>query len=270
MPPLVSRGVTDENAAGMTRPPDELRVLDVLETLGCVETADELICWSRGPLHAVLPHDVAFFTSGVLIGERRLREDIHRNFPVEYLEHFREADGVCLTPTMKLAFETNRAQVFEPGMDARFSSAQLETFRSFELRNILAHGWMERDTGFATYFSLNRVNGPLRPWHARLLRLVTPQISFALARIRAKERTAHAALERAALPRLTPREIEVLRLLPDGHSNYAIGTILGCRERTVQKHLEHIYPKLDVVTRAQAVHWWMAIGRRHLDTDRPS
>ena len=250
---------------------DTSRVLDVLETLGEVQTAADLICWSRSSLDAVLPHDVAFFTRGVLIGaRRRFREDIHRNFPLEYLEDFRESDGLCLTPTMRRVFETKRAQVFEPGVDARFTSVQLQAFHRFELRNILAHGWVDEDTGLATYVSVNRVEGPLRPWHGRLLELITPHVSFALARIRAQERMDLAATKRVALPRLTPREIEVLRLLPEGHSNFVIGAILGCAETTVKKHLEHIFPKLNVGTRAQAVHWWTTVGLRHLDMQRPS
>ncbi len=247
---------------------DAGRVLDALETLHSVESANDLVCWSGSLFRAVLPHDTAFFTCGVVRGERRwLREDIHRNCPVEYLEHFRQTDGLCLTPTMKLAFQTHRPQLFEPGMDARFTSAQLEAFRSFELRNILAYGWVNQDSGFATYVSVNRVSGPLRPWHARVLQLVTPQISFALARIRARERS-DPAPEQRNLPRLTPKEIEILRLLPEGRSNFAIATILGRKELTVKKQLESIYRKLDVATRVQAAHWWTTVGRRHHDSDR--
>jgi DNA-binding CsgD family transcriptional regulator len=49
-----------------------------------------------------------------------------------------------------------------------------------------------------------------------------------------------------------------------------IGAILGCAEMTVKKHLEHIFPKIDVVTRAQAVAWWTTVGIRRLEIDRPS
>jgi len=253
---------------------DELRILRALDALRSVETPADLIGWSEGPLHAVLPHDVALFSSGVLReGRRRLREDIHRNFPVEYLDHFRQTDGLCLTPTMKRVFQTRRAQVFEPGMDPRFTTAQLETFRRFGLRNIVAHGWIEETTGFTTYVSLNRLHASPGPRHTRVLELLTPQISVTLARVQCNERRSTAAVPGAghgAAPRLTPKELEIVRLLPAGHTNYAIAVILGRQEKTVKKQLEHIYRKLDVVTRVQAAHWWTTVGRSSFETASPS
>jgi len=51
---------------------------------------------------------------------------------------------------------------------------------------------------------------------------------------------------------LTPRESEVLAWVAKGKTNADIGTILGLSDRTVQKHLEHIYQKLGVETRTTA------------------
>ena len=52
---------------------------------------------------------------------------------------------------------------------------------------------------------------------------------------------------------LTDRECEVLAWLTKGKTNRDIGDILGISPRTVNKHLEHIYIKLGVETRAAAV-----------------
>jgi len=53
--------------------------------------------------------------------------------------------------------------------------------------------------------------------------------------------------------RLSAREREVLRWVAEGKTNPEIGVILGISPRTVQTHLEHVYGKLGVVSRAQAV-----------------
>ena len=53
--------------------------------------------------------------------------------------------------------------------------------------------------------------------------------------------------------RLTRRELAVLGLLADGLTAVAIGRRLAIRERTVHKHLEHAYTKLDVTDRLSAV-----------------
>ncbi len=58
-----------------------------------------------------------------------------------------------------------------------------------------------------------------------------------------------ARLEEAAL---TPREREVLTWVARGKTNRDIADILGMSHRTVNKHLEHIFEKLGVETRAAA------------------
>ena len=48
---------------------------------------------------------------------------------------------------------------------------------------------------------------------------------------------------------LTRRELEVVRLVAEGHTNREIAAALVLSERTVAKHLDHIFAKLDVSTR---------------------
>lgn len=52
---------------------------------------------------------------------------------------------------------------------------------------------------------------------------------------------------------LTVREAEVLMWVAQGKTNRDVGEILGSSPRTVNKHLEHIFEKLGVATRAAAV-----------------
>lgn len=63
---------------------------------------------------------------------------------------------------------------------------------------------------------------------------------------------------RSNRPRLTPREREVLTLLATGATNSEIADSLFVSEATVKTHLVHIFEKLDVTSRGQAVH----AGRR--------
>jgi DNA-binding response OmpR family regulator len=51
---------------------------------------------------------------------------------------------------------------------------------------------------------------------------------------------------------LTPRELDVLAWIARGKTNRDIADILGMSPRTVNKHLEHIFVKLGVETRAAA------------------
>jgi DNA-binding NarL/FixJ family response regulator len=52
---------------------------------------------------------------------------------------------------------------------------------------------------------------------------------------------------------LTPRELSTLQLIADGRSNKEIASELGISERTVKTHLGHLFDKLGVTSRTEAV-----------------
>jgi DNA-binding CsgD family transcriptional regulator len=55
--------------------------------------------------------------------------------------------------------------------------------------------------------------------------------------------------------RLTPRELQVLRLVAAGKTNAAVAAKLFLSERTVERHLSNIFAKLDLSTRTAATAW---------------
>ena len=54
---------------------------------------------------------------------------------------------------------------------------------------------------------------------------------------------------------LTPREVQVLRLVATGMTNRAIAAELVLSERTVDRHVSNIFTKLGVSSRAAATAW---------------
>jgi two-component system NarL family response regulator len=52
---------------------------------------------------------------------------------------------------------------------------------------------------------------------------------------------------------LTPREMTTLRLMADGKSNKEIASELSISERTVKTHLGHLFEKLGVTSRTEAI-----------------
>ena len=54
---------------------------------------------------------------------------------------------------------------------------------------------------------------------------------------------------------LTRRELEILRLVADGHSNAQLAGMLWVTDHTVKFHLSNIYQKLDVTNRTEASRW---------------
>ena len=59
--------------------------------------------------------------------------------------------------------------------------------------------------------------------------------------------------ERVTRIQLTPRELSALRLMADGKANKEIAADLGITERTVKTHLGHLFEKLGVTSRTEAV-----------------
>ena len=51
---------------------------------------------------------------------------------------------------------------------------------------------------------------------------------------------------------LTSRELEVLQLIADGHTNREIGGALFISEKTVSVHVSHVLAKLGAANRAEA------------------
>ena len=71
--------------------------------------------------------------------------------------------------------------------------------------------------------------------------------------------------ERMSLETLTPRELDILRLIVAGRSNKEIGAALTIAEGTVKIHVSNLLGKLGVADRTQAVTEALKRGIVHLD-----
>ena len=84
--------------------------------------------------------------------------------------------------------------------------------------------------------------------------IIQPQLARRLLRRFKPPPAADAATEAAAGTRsLSPREREILKLLARGLSNADVARALSVSRATVRTHLEHIYEKLEVSNRTEAV-----------------
>jgi two-component system response regulator DevR len=70
----------------------------------------------------------------------------------------------------------------------------------------------------------------------------------------------HRPETRAQAAGLTRRELEILRLVAEGHSNAHLAKMLWVTEQTVKFHLSNVYRKLDVSNRTEASRWAQVQG----------
>jgi len=105
-----------------------------------------------------------------------------------------------------------------------------------------------------SYISGQQHNSPVRFQHgglaAKISECVWPGEYLLLLQKTSSEPTPDALRTELGL---TAREAEVLMWISRGKTNRDIGEILGSSPRTVNKHLEHIFEKLNVSTRSAAV-----------------
>lgn len=70
--------------------------------------------------------------------------------------------------------------------------------------------------------------------------------------------------ERAALPALTAREVQVLELIARGHRNKKVAAALAISEETVGVHVKNLLAKMHVSDRVAAVHLGVRRGIIHI------
>ncbi|KQQ93464.1 LuxR family transcriptional regulator [Leifsonia sp. Leaf325] len=92
---------------------------------------------------------------------------------------------------------------------------------------------------------------------ARGQTVLAPNIAAMLVQ---RVRSGTPAPDAADTPRLSARELQVLRLVAAGHSNPQIAAALFIGEATVKTHLLHVFEKLAVSDRTRAVTRAMELG----------
>lgn len=171
--------------------------------------------------------DVYGLPAGALSAEDRAAFD--RHFKVHPLVRFHGYDGGTVT---------QRISDCLPFAQFRRGALFNEYYRRIGIDHAVALPVLVRD-GLLVSFVLNRSRRDFSDRERALLDLLRPQLA------RLYRRT-------SALERLTARESEVLRWIACGKTDRQIAAILGISARTVQKHLQNLYPKLGVETRTAA------------------
>ena len=158
--------------------------------------------------------------------------------------------------------------------DPRF--AQVASVHTLALRSILCLPLMLREDIIGVLYVDNRVTrGVFRETYMPIMLAYANQVAIAIDNARMFEQLqgdldetrremrllkVRAANEQLVEP-LSDRELEILGLIASGLSNQEIADQLIVGVSTVKKHINHIYSKLAVETRAQAI---VAANDRHL------
>lgn len=215
-------------------------------------STDELAAVVCSSLRRLIPCDAAGWNEIDLDGQIvRVHNEPELVFAHEQLNRL-----VATHPLLRYVIETGdlSARTISDLLDVdAFHRTQLylEVYRSLGVEDQLAAA-VEVDDSRIVAVALNRGACTFTDDDRVMLDLLRPHLVAAHERATRRERfvlDAHRAEELG----LTAREAQVIGLVGRGLANQAIGERLGISARTVHKHLQNLYSKLGVNTRAAAV-----------------
>ncbi|HZN86071.1 MAG TPA: helix-turn-helix transcriptional regulator [Burkholderiales bacterium] len=221
-----------------------------------VYTRTQFFAWTQGLLQSLVPHDVLICAQGGA-GAQALRVDSFSSLAPDaalFGELFqRDATAASLLKAWEDGGELPVSCRAQQGaaLCGGLLGRELERLGATQL---LAHGSRGADGHLAAFFVF--AGRPRRAGEndAYLLQLALPSLHFAWTRTRAEGGLAAGARAGAAdAGVLTLRELEILRWIYLGKSNFEVGAILRISPLTVKNHVQKILRKLNVVNRTQAV-----------------
>ncbi|HJV11139.1 MAG TPA: helix-turn-helix transcriptional regulator, partial [Burkholderiales bacterium] len=117
---------------------------------------------------------------------------------------------------------------------------------------LLVHGVHDADGRALTLFTFACRAGSVGPRQVYLAQLLAPSLHAAWVRTQLT-RTATSVDKASGQSVLTVRELDILKWIYLGKSNFEIGAILKISPLTVKNHVQKILRKLNVVNRTQAI-----------------
>ena len=222
-----------------------------------VYTRAQFFNWTQGLLQSLVPHEVLICAQGGT-GAQALRVDSFSSLAPDaalFGELF-QRDASAAAGLLRAWQERGDLPVncrAQQGA-ALCGGALARELERLGTTQILAHGSRGADGQLAGFFVFACRPGGAGEKEAYLLQLALPSLHFAWARARAEGSVAPG--ERAGgadAGVLTLRELEILRWIYLGKSNFEVGAILRISPLTVKNHVQKILRKLNVVNRTQAV-----------------
>ncbi len=160
----------------------------------------------------------------------------------------------AVAPTLLKAWEERRYQpvVFDTSSAPLGSGAFTREMERLGGTQLLVHGVHDADGRALTFFTFACRPGSIGPRQVYLAQLLAPALHASWVRTQL-QRTPSSADKTSNQGVLTVRELDILKWIYRGKSNFEIGAILKISPLTVKNHVQKILRKLNVVNRTQAI-----------------
>lgn len=230
-----------------------------------IKTHFELLRWLRGSLQQHLPHDILIAAWGDFPGGP-IYHDVISELPGVRTQKITDEDLTRLLTRLFTHWEANGCTPTLLGRDECTNLKKEIECRVLaqnfgHMKSILVHAIKDfRGRNDCLYVLLNKAK--INPGRVcTMLQALLPHIDASLRKVpHLPEQAPNTAQigdpkesDLARLSGITQREAEIMRFVRIGKTNIEIGMILDISEFTVKNHLKHIFKKLNVNNRAQAV-----------------
>jgi transcriptional regulator EpsA len=217
--------------------------------------------WTQGLLQSLIRHELLICTlcNGKPPAFRADGFSMTAPDPATFSDLFLRDTAVA--PALLKAWEERRYQpvVFEPNSQNGYvlpSGAFSRELERVGATQLLVHGVHDSDGRAISLFTFACRPGSVGPRQVYLAQLLAPSLHAAWVRTQLQRRTEGGAASADKSPGhsvLTVRELDILKWIYLGKSNFEIGAILKISPLTVKNHVQKILRKLNVVNRTQAI-----------------
>jgi transcriptional regulator EpsA len=219
-----------------------------------VHARSHFFSWTQGLLQSLIRHELLICT--LCLGKPpAFRADgfsMTTPDPATLSDIFLRDTSVA--PALLKAWEERRYQpvVIDTSTVAVGSGAFTRELERLGGTQLLVHGVHDADGRALTLFTFACRPGSIGPRQTYLAQLLTPSLHASWVRTQL-QRTPTSADKASSQSVLTVRELDILKWIYLGKSNFEIGAILKISPLTVKNHVQKILRKLNVVNRTQAI-----------------
>ena len=255
--PLPSASPADGNGDARSAATDFLQIESIVLNLDAslrVHARAHFFSWTQGLLQSLIRHELLICT--LCLGKPpAFRAD---GFSMTTPDPSTMSDiflrDTAVAPALLKAWEERRYQpvVHDVASSPLGSGAFMREVERLGGTNLLVHGVHDADGRALTLFTFACRPGAIGSRQTYLAQLLAPALHAAWVRTQL-QRTPTSADRASNQGVLTVRELDILKWIYLGKSNFEIGAILKISPLTVKNHVQKILRKLNVVNRTQAI-----------------
>ena len=247
------------NGDGRSAATDFLQIESIVLNLDAslrVHARAHFFSWSQGLLQSLIRHELLICTlcHGKPPAFRADGFSMTAPDPSTFSDLFlRDTAGA---PALLKAWEERRYQplVIEPASGALPGGAFARELERLGASQLLVHGVHDSEGRAISLFTFACRPGSAGARQAYLAQLLVPLLHSAWVRTQLQRRGDGTPAEKSTGHSvLTVRELDILKWIYLGKSNFEIGAILKISPLTVKNHVQKILRKLNVVNRTQAI-----------------